>query len=1316
MSARAIEWQFGSRQGFEGEREHAAVHSGRRAEGIGGWSQVAVQLVVYILASGVMLVRAGRLARSQRRRASEAWLTLGCILLCLCVLRTLGVHTFLTEAARELAQSLGMYEMRRSGQTLLIAGTALAAVIGAGWVFVRARFSPLSVTLGCFALLVAWIGAREVSLHAVDQVLGSDWLGQSLGAWGEVLLLAIMTACAAADTKPTHRADGRYGMRQAESGAQRRNFVRWIGTFLTVLAMSGGLAGVSKSIEATPGWLPVSPSQTTPNLTGGTMLWWEAENATGETFGNPWDFRPTTPEQQNALSGGNWLQTAKGSGVTARWKLRVPNAGTYRLWTRKFYKHGPFRYRFGSQEWTHVGRDVELTDEVVVREKVVANWVDLGLVTLPAGDIDFDVVGDVGISAIAFDCWVLDGSGDFKPSGKQRPPEAIDAMAPPPIGAANIRFDQQDFLWWEAEDADAETFGNPPGFRAEDPKVKELLSGGDWLQTGKGSTARASWSVDVTRPGTYTFWARKFWKHGPFRYRWNYGQWVSIGRDVDLADSVPLWRGVEVNWVLLGAVDLPMGPNKLEIEGQSDATAMAFDCFLLTQKSFAPRGKLKPGEGYNVNEPGWFAWEPERDTGGEKALDLRFLNQKRAGDDGFVVRRGDEFAFEKTGEPVRFWGVGANAATNDKEGVKRLAKLLASLGVNAVRTHRFIADRSGDDPFQIDERYLDQLHYFVAAMAEEGIFTDISFYYPIWMRTKPSDDLPGYKVGQQPFGLLFWDERMQSLWKTWARELLTRPNPYTGKSLAEDPAVAIVEIINEDSLFFWTFDPEKRIPPDAMKLLEMQFGNWASERYGSIGKALDTWGRNPHPASPDVPSGGRLGLYQVGFLGGANWAVTQRNTARARDQLEFMARLQRGFYQTATDYLRNDLGVRCAIQASNWKTADDRVLSEVERWTYEPAGVIGRNAYFGGPHEGEASSYSLRKGQTYSDRTGLRGDGAPATIAFEVSHAGYPQIVTEYGYPMPNAYRAEGAFLAAVYGSLHGTDGIFHFAMDGTGWDQQEQKFSLATPVTLGQFPALSLAYRQGYIEQGDVAFSQRVSLEDLFASKGTAVWQSPNLDAFRATDVKPGTPEVIADPTALVEGRAIIDVAGDGEHDAEANGPKAPASSAATGTASDRTRARAGALASNTHQIRWDTHTGVVRVDTPCAQGVCGFLGEAGLQETTDFVFDIKNEYASVMIVSLDGKPLAESGRALLQIVSTEKNAGWNDSGGAKREILDVGSPPVMVKEIDGVVHGRGRRWEVNLLSAAGRAEPSKRPEPAGNTGFRLDPHCLWYELKATP
>ena len=42
------------------------------------------------------------------------------------------------------------------------------------------------------------------------------------------------------------------------------------------------------------------------------------------------------------------------------------------------------------------------------------------------------------------------------------------------------------------------------------------------------------------------------------------------------------------------------------------------------------------------------------------------------------------------------------------------------------------------------------------------------------------------------------------MYKSWLRRLYTEPNPYTGIPLKDDPAVAIIQIQNEDSLLFYT--------------------------------------------------------------------------------------------------------------------------------------------------------------------------------------------------------------------------------------------------------------------------------------------------------------------------------------------------------------------------------------------------------------------------------------------------------------------------------------------------------------------------------
>ncbi len=58
------------------------------------------------------------------------------------------------------------------------------------------------------------------------------------------------------------------------------------------------------------------------------------------------------------------------------------------------------------------------------------------------------------------------------------------------------------------------------------------------------------------------------------------------------------------------------------------------------------------------NEAGWFAFDPKPDPySATSAIDLRSLNEKQAGDGGFIGVKGSRFVHTKTGEPVRFWAV-----------------------------------------------------------------------------------------------------------------------------------------------------------------------------------------------------------------------------------------------------------------------------------------------------------------------------------------------------------------------------------------------------------------------------------------------------------------------------------------------------------------------------------------------------------------------------------------------------------------------------------------------------------------------------------
>ena len=55
-----------------------------------------------------------------------------------------------------------------------------------------------------------------------------------------------------------------------------------------------------------------------------------------------------------------------------------------------------------------------------------------------------------------------------------------------------------------------------------------------------------------------------------------------------------------------------------------------------------------------AEDTNWFAFNPPPDAFTESPIDLRWLNEKFAGENGVIAARGDEFVHSANNEPVRF--------------------------------------------------------------------------------------------------------------------------------------------------------------------------------------------------------------------------------------------------------------------------------------------------------------------------------------------------------------------------------------------------------------------------------------------------------------------------------------------------------------------------------------------------------------------------------------------------------------------------------------------------------------------------------------
>ena len=653
----------------------------------------------------------------------------------------------------------------------------------------------------------------------------------------------------------------------------------------------------------------------------------------------------------------------------------------------------------------------------------------------------------------------------------------------------------------------------------------------------------------------------------------------------------------------------------------------------------------------------WFDFAAPDDSFAESPIDLRSLNDKVAGERGVIAAKGDQFVYSQTGDPVRFWAVNGPPHELSGEALKKSARRLAKYGVNLCRLHTAIFDKTGE----ADVKKIAHAHEIVEALKAEGIYSHFSIYFPLWMQPQPdSTFLKGYDGKTHPFAALMFNPDFQEKYRSWWKALLTTQNPKTGRTLADDPAVFGLEIQNEDSFFFWTFDA-KRIPDAQLRILEQQFGDWLKRKHGSIDAAFAKW--EGVKVDRDNAAEGRVSFRPL-------WNMFSEKKTRDKDTVAFLFELQQSFYKQTYDYLRS-LGFKGLITASNWSTASPEVFGPLEKWSYASTDFIDRHGYFSVEHKGDNSAWSIRNGHTYADRSALRFEpttpGKPKQFVHPVMDPTYnnkPSMLSETTWNRPNRFRSEAPLYFAAYGALQGTDAIVHFAYDGDRWSVKPnfwvQPWTLMAPSQMAQFPAAALIYRKGLIRTGDVLAKVNLNTNDLLNLKGTPLPQDANLDELRLKDV-PVSGEV--KPGQRID--PLIHYAGRAEVQFTSSPTKAEISDLAPLV--DRTRQE---VRSSTGELALNYKDGVLTINAPQTQGVSGNIRGARIS-LNEITVTSPLDNIHIVVASLDGQNLSDSKKMLLQVMSEEQPTGFRaeDSANGVRNIADIGRDPWQVKNIAGVV-----------------------------------------------
>jgi hypothetical protein len=882
----------------------------------------------------------------------------------------------------------------------------------------------------------------------------------------------------------------------------------------------------------------------------------------------------------------------------------------------------------------------------------------------------------------------------------------------------------ENYVWWEGENAADTNMSVQHPFAPQGTQQANVLSEGKWL----GSPGRlaneeyfAEYEIEVPQTAEYDLYVRKFWKHGPFRWRFDGGEWQTVPREFALLDTSSMRTHVSVSWVKMGKVSLEEGKHTMRVELVSDTNkAACFDAFLLTLQPFQARGTMKPDQKYGKAPEGWFPFEPEWDTFQASPIDLRYLNEKVAGENGFIGVKGEEFIHQTTGEPVRFWAVntGHELAKMDHASIDSVARFLAKRGVNMVRIHGGFYKGSGPDATVIDPDEIDRIYYLIAALKKEGIYSAMSIHFQHWLNLSQDKRVKGYdnKI-HRPFAIHFYDPEYQAIFKGWWKAVMDTKNPYTGLRLADDPAVGYCEIINEDNFFFWTFAPYERIPAEQMPELEKRFAQWLTKKHGSPKAAFDAWKMEPGKVRGDNIEEGRVGLYSAAMLTGNDWAVNQRNQMRAKDTARFLSDLEYDFFDMMKNYITKDLGYKGPVCGSNMGTADHNVLAPLERWTNTAVDFIDTHGYYGGlKKQADPPHFSMEVGDSYTDRSVLRfdpkgpGEGgyAPAVPFLAPVWQNKPGTASEFAWIQPNQYQAEMTVLAAVLGRTTGLDAMVFFALSATPqWESRMNSYwGIPVPTVAGQYPATALIYRQGLVNEGKTTIQADLGMEKLFTLEGSPIVPPKAGDDVNEQMAPSGKNTLVQgeriDPRAFAVGKVNVNfIPEKKEHDIQIN------------KLDKYIEHDNKIMRSSGGDWTWDYGKGLLSIEAGKAQGVCGFLGAAGKVELDDASIESSMEYGTILLVAMDDKPLNESSKILLQVMSQAQDYGFEakpEKG--LRKIVNRGTAPIIVRDFAGkVILNRPDAATLKVRKLDYNGYPIETV--AGAEAIELDKNTLYYLIE---
>lgn len=258
-----------------------------------------------------------------------------------------------------------------------------------------------------------------------------------------------------------------------------------------------------------------------------------------------------------------------------------------------------------------------------------------------------------------------------------------------------------------------------------------------------------------------------------------------------------------------------------------------------------------------AGNPNWFPFPISVMESSHSAIDLSFLNDKPAGNKGFLHAAGEHIV-DGSGAQVRLFGTNfcGGACFPETADAEKVAAHLAKNGVNVVRLHHMdndwneslIADTATT---KIDEKNLARLDKLIAELIKNGIYINLNLHVSRTYAGTPQDT-PKYSKGLDYFHPPFIDA-----FKSYARQLLDHVNPHTGRAYKDEPGIALIEMNNENTLVlnpWWMGNLKEPFAGELSSLLVRHLRT----KYKSTGELQKSWGVNDGSTGPNLIQNGNF--------------------------------------------------------------------------------------------------------------------------------------------------------------------------------------------------------------------------------------------------------------------------------------------------------------------------------------------------------------------------------------------------------------------------------------------------------------------------